>query len=936
MRLLLCLFFVVCSSFQSVIAESENSQSVIIVGDSQLAPYTYIDEAGNAAGTSIEIASEVMRDLGVSAEFELSSWGTSIKELASGEARIALNVVQSPSLTKYFDMTLPVGDDKIVLFVKDKSFSNISSLSGKDILVAKNCRFSLPYMNQQGLSADSRYSTNLPAAFTLLNSGKISAVIAPLSVGNAISKNLEFEDVHPMQQLELAFSYRFAVKKGDRSLLTSLNDGILAWRMQNTTQTQLQMRSPISNNNTFTKYMPVLFLLIIGNVAIVWFVVIRKRIDARRLMEVNKASYSGIFNASTDSFIIFNKDGHVVDANPRVTDVFGYSKDKFLELTGKKIFHPGYHKVFENFVRVVGNGDNFQEELIALHMNNSLISIDMKGVELIYNGEPHLLAIVRNITARKKVEQELLESKERAEAAAKAKSDFLANMSHEIRTPLNGVIGLTEILSETDLDEEQDEYVRDLGYSGEMLRGIINDILDFSKIEAGKLELDPVDFNLYTMLDKLCSTFRYQAELNDVSVYFEYDATIPKVVNADSVRLRQVFTNLIGNAIKFTSTGHIKIKVNPKITAHDHVIYIFEVEDTGVGIPKDKLAHLFDQFTQADMSTSRKFGGTGLGLTIAKQIVDKMEGTIYVKSQEGEGTTFSVTMKLPTVKEALAIEDESVEIKWDHTPQVLLAEDNLINQKVALRFLSELGCSVDVAMNGIAVLDCAKAKNYDLIFMDIQMPDMDGMEATKAIRELEKQDQRTPIIALTAHALKSDHDKYIEIGMDSCLTKPISKNKLCIILVKTLSHMVRGVDSKTIQKTRRRSLRKKKNASAVNLVFDRELALSLLNDDAEFLDYLLDIFVPQSDGVLAELRSAIDLKDMRIAKHAAHSLKGVAAQIGAKRLENSAYDLEIAAVEDEAAEVKSLIVTLENEYEAVKAALAETEPVEVLELPLFS
>jgi len=223
-----------------------------------------------------------------------------------------------------------------------------------------------------------------------------------------------------------------------------------------------------------------------------------------------------------------------------------------------------------------------------------------------------------------------------------------------------------------------------------------------------------------------------------------------------------------------------------------------------------------------------------------------------------------------------------------------------------------------------------------LIFMDIQMPDMDGMEATKAIRELERQDQRTPIIALTAHALKSDHDKYIEIGMDSCLTKPISKNKLCIILVKTLSHMVRGVDSKTIQKTRRRSLRKKKNASAVNLVFDRELALSLLNDDAEFLDYLLDIFVPQSDGVLAELRSAIDLKDMRIAKHAAHSLKGVAAQIGAKRLENSAYDLEIAAVEDEAAEVKSLIVTLENEYEAVKAALAETEPVEVLELPLFS
>ena len=933
-----CFLFLVFFSCLDLCAIQPGPAKILTIsGELDLAPYTYLDDSGNSSGYSVELVSEILRDSGFGAEFSLSTWSQSIQNLASGKSQIALDLFDSASLNKYFTMTLPVAEDTIRLYVRKGGATNLAELSGKNIVVAKSTRFILSELRAAGMKGTVKTTESSQSAFTLLNLAKIDCVIAPQKVAVATLIQLSFNDIVPMETLSFPCSYRFAVRKGDRDLLKTLNDGILRLRLKDV-KARMDVVNGIKggvSSNKFVSFSVFLLILVSGNGCVLWFLVIRKRIEAKKLIDENKASYSGVFNAASDTLVIFDSTGRIVDVNIRGEEVFGFSKSEFLKLTGKKLFHPGYHKQFEHFINVVRNGQRFQEELVTIHKDNSLISVDLKGSELIYNGELHLLAIIRDITIRKKVDQELRESKERAESAAKAKSDFLANMSHEIRTPLNGVIGLTEILSETDLDDEQDEYIRDLGYSGEMLRGIINDILDFSKIEAGKLELDPVDFNLYSMLDKLCCTFRYQAELNDVKVEFEYDASLPKTVNGDSVRIRQVFTNLIGNAIKFTSTGSISVRVNPKIVAHDHVIYIFEVVDTGVGIPKDKLNTLFDQFTQADMSTSRKFGGTGLGLTIAKQLVDKMAGTIYVKSQEGTGTTFSVIMKLPTVREAQVIEDENVEIKWDRAPQVLLAEDNLINQKVAVRFLEDLGCDIDVAMNGITVLDNVRDKTYDLIFMDIQMPDMDGVEATKAIREHEQQNQRTPIIALTAHALKSDHDQYLEAGMDSCLTKPISKNKLCIILIKTLSHLLRGVDSKTIQRTRRRSRRTNRKNGVENLVYDRKLALGLLDGDTEFLNYLLEMFTPQAETIIAELSSAIQLQDMPITKHAAHSLKGIAAQIGAQRLEVAAHDLEKATLSDDEGEVEDLIILIEKEYHAVREALTQSVSVDAIELPLF-
>jgi CheY-like chemotaxis protein len=474
-------------------------------------------------------------------------------------------------------------------------------------------------------------------------------------------------------------------------------------------------------------------------------------------------------------------------------------------------------------------------------------------------------------------------------------------MSHEIRTPLNGVLGLTELLSGTPLSGEQKEFVNDLQFSGETLRGIINDILDFSKIEAGKLVLERSDFDLHYLLDKLCSTFRYQAQQNNVELNFNFQSSLPRFINADPIRIRQIFTNLIGNAVKFTSSGSIEFNVTRNTKSTDFVEYIFEVKDTGIGISDNKLNNLYDKFTQGDMSLTRRYSGTGLGLTIVKELVDKMDGTIHVNSKVGGGTTFTVALNLKIVKQTEFIDDPDVEVDWERTPKILLAEDNPINQKVAIRFIEELECEVELAENGKQVMEKVAQKQYDLIFMDIQMPEMNGVEATKRIRAQENDlVKHTPIIALTAHALRSELDHYLDSGMDHCITKPVSKNKLCLALIKILSHLIKGVNTKKINVMEslkqydsdefdtERSDSNKEQVLLINF----EKALLRLENNKEFFLELLVMFKENAKDLFDEMESALLLENIELLKHPAHSIKGVSAQISAEQLQKKAFDFE--------------------------------------------
>lgn len=361
----------------------------------------------------------------------------------------------------------------------------------------------------------------------------------------------------------------------------------------------------------------------------------------------------------------------------------------------------------------------------------------------------------------------------KAEAATKAKSDFLAVMSHEIRTPLNGIIGMTQLLAMTHLTDEQREYLNTVASSGDSLLLLINDILDFSKIEAGKLELEHRSFNLLHEIKSIFQLYQVVAQQQGLHFTLEITETLPKQVLGDSLRFRQILSNLISNALKFTITGEVSIHIRHDIFASDKVRLFIDVRDTGIGIASEKVNKLFQSFSQVDSSTTRQFGGTGLGLVICERLVKAMHGVITVRSQPQKGSCFSFNIELdldtePTAELLAKIPTTPV---ISSTMKILVVDDSHINRRVALRLLEKLNIHAEAANSGFEALDKLQTETYDVILMDMQMPEMDGLETTQKIRQLHLT-KRPFIIALTANAFDSDRERCLQAGMDEFLTKP--------------------------------------------------------------------------------------------------------------------------------------------------------------------
>ena len=711
-------------------------------------------------------------------------------------------------------------------------------------------------------------------------------------------------------------------------------------------------------------YVSVLFVIFLSVIS-----VIGSAVNFRLRMLLAEKSYTvflsekkfrSIFDNSAEGIFQSGLDGSFITVNKALADILGYDDEEdLIKVNIIKDLYKNPEDRARLIQRIQWHGEVKNEHVVLLRKDKSEIIVRLND-RIIKDDDgigTHFEGNMQDITKQVKMEkereladEELRKEKIKSDQLAKeavqanmVKSQFLANMSHEIRTPMNGIIGYLSLIEMNAFESEDEmrQFVISAKQSAESLLDIINDLLDLSKIEAGRMELSTNDFNLSEVIDESVSVVLMRAKEKDLEVSKEITENTPLLLRGDSKRIRQIFTNLLGNSVKFTEVGGVKVIVDAKMLEDNKCEIKASVEDTGIGIPSDKLRFLFKPFSQVKSSQTKEHGGTGLGLVISKEFINMMGGDVWIESGYGKGTKVTFTIQLTIQKQQqyykakqqdlnkkyeIQVEKTSPVDSEEKSPpkddikilrskhKILLAEDNKINQKVAVRILNDAGYSCDTAINGLEALSAVQEKDYSLILMDVQMPEMDGFTATTEIRKLGGKVGSIPIVAITAHALMGDKEKCLSIGMDDYITKPIVAESLMKSIDKLLKIDVKEeAKAKPVEKTK----------STNEVVFDFDHLNKVSMGDESFQREVIASYVEDVYTRYKNLELHILSQDFKKIISEAHTIKGASYSVGAKKIGDEALAVEVSGKHNDLESTQDRVKKLGEALEETKEVLAD-------------
>jgi len=653
---------------------------------------------------------------------------------------------------------------------------------------------------------------------------------------------------------------------------------------------------------------------------IIYAVRITETKEFEEKVRVSEKRYRDLFNHSQALICTHDLDGRLLSVNPAIRRVLGYEET---EMLGRCIqeFVPEKHreKFEEEYLSAIrGSINAVSGEFCVLNKGGQEIYLLYKNVRMEEPGSvPYVIGFSQDITDRILMERELRITKKMTDDIARAKESFLAHMSHEIRTPMNGILGIASLLNKTRLDPQQRNYLQLIQESANNLLVIVNDILDLEKIVAGKLQLERIPFKIVDKIATTIQSFIYRAEEKELGLIFQNSVPADLVVEGDPYRLSQVLNNLLSNALKFTNEGHINITTG--IREHgEQVMVEITIQDTGIGIGKDQLRTIFEPFEQADATISRKYGGTGLGLTISKNMCEMQGGDLLVHSEEGKGSAF--TIRVPYHISIEAMQDNEVSQEEDYKSlgprKVLVAEDVELNQYLARHILESWDFEVVIVNNGREALEALEKTSFDCILMDVQMPEMDGIEATQHVRKLpDPVKANIPIIALTANALKGDSEKYLAAGMTDYLAKPFDEARLFRVISRNLTRLKDPIGSPaSIAPAHSYNLNNNSNMTSGNIpLYDLTMVQSVSGGDENFIKKMVALFIETVPQNMQDLKNALKEENWDQVGKTAHKLKSTIDSMGIKSIRQEIRTVEANARQKESLDqVAPLVATIDN------------------------